>query len=310
MPRLPRVHTRPHALVEVVNRTIRGLHLIKPGPVFNAHVVGVLAKYSEKHSVSIYSGAFASNHWHLLISSPSVKAQANFLRDVTRKISIESGELYDWRDTIFPRRYRATEVSDEPEAQIGRLTYHLQHGCKENIVDSPLDWPGVAFSEALVGGEPLRGIFVDRTAYRHARRRGQDVSLDDFTENLELTLEPLPCWAHLDSATQRSRVLDILRAIEAETAERHAVDNTRSLGADAVLNGDPLMGPETFESRPKPLFHAYSKKVRNELREALMFIVASYREAAERLAAGELAVIFPENTFPPGGPFVELLEPG
>ena len=41
------------------------------------------------------------------------------------------------------------------------------------------------------------------------------------------------------------------------------------------------------------------------MREALLLIVAPYFEAAERLKAGYRDVEFPENTFPPGLPFVE-----
>ena len=318
MPRHPRIHTRPHALVEVVNRTIQGLHLLKPGLKMNARIIGALAKYQQKYGIAIYSGAFAGNHFHLLISSPSVKAQADFLRDVTRKLSIESGKLYEWEDSTFPKRYRATEVSDEPEAQIARLKYHLRHGCKENLVDSPLDWPGVPFAEALVTGEPLRGVWIDRSAYCLARRRNKDVTLEDFTEHLELNLAPLPCWALRGSAARRSEVVDIVGEIEAETAFRHVTEGTKSLGAEGVLNGSPHARSEKLESGPKPLFHAFSRKIRDGLREALLFIVAAYREAAERLASGELEVAFPENTFPPALAFVEpfralrpeLLEPG
>ena len=41
------------------------------------------------------------------------------------------------------------------------------------------------------------------------------------------------------------------------------------------------------------------------MREAFLLILAAYYEAAERLKAGERDVEFPENTFPPGLPFVE-----
>ena len=40
------------------------------------------------------------------------------------------------------------------------------------------------------------------------------------------------------------------------------------------------------------------------MREAYAWVVAEYREAAERLSAGELKVRFPEGTFPPAQSFV------
>ena len=42
-----------------------------------------------------------------------------------------------------------------------------------------------------------------RTGYRQALNRGEDVSLDDFTEPLELRLDPLPSVEHLDAGPPR-----------------------------------------------------------------------------------------------------------
>ena len=118
MPRLPRMWTRPNVLVEVVNRTFQGRHLIKPSPHFNAIIIGALAKVSQKHGVKIHGGAFASNHFHLCLSAETLRDQAAFMRDFTRKLSFESGIAYDWEGSTFPDRYRSTEISEEPEAQI------------------------------------------------------------------------------------------------------------------------------------------------------------------------------------------------
>ena len=55
---------------------------------------------------------------------------------------------------------------------------------------------------------------------------------------------------------------------------------------------------------PAPLFHAASKRVREELYEGYAWFVAAYREAAEQLRAGNRAVSFPTGSFPPPLPFV------
>ncbi len=307
MPRNPRIHTQLDVLVEVVNRTIQGRFLIKPGPRMNALIVGALAKAQQRHAVEIHGGAFMSGHFHLLLSCRTVKDQAGFMRDFTRKLSIESGKLYDWDEPTFTRRYRHTELSDEAEAQVSRLTYCLRHGTKENLVASPLDWPGVAFAEALITGEPLAGIWIDRTAYGRARNRGENVTLDDFTEHLSLHLKPLPCHRHLNRDQRRSTALELVRTIEEETTARHRSEGTRPLGAEAVLSADPHDRPTEPKSSPKPLFHAFSKRAWHEMREALSFILAAYREAAERFKSGDLTVEFPENTFPPARSFIEPL---
>ncbi len=305
MSRFPRLWTRPNAGVDVMNRCIQGRHLLKPCPRLNEIIIGTLAKARERYPVDIYSGAFLSSHFHIHLQAPTLQIQSLFMAYFTRKLSVEIGILYDWKTSTFPDRYHAAEVSQEPEAQIKRLVYHLQNGAKEGLVDGPLDWPGVNFVDALITGEPLKGIWIDRSGYYRACQRNEDVTLEDFTEHLELPIAPLPCWTHLSQETRRDLVLDIVRKIEDETAAGHAENGTAPLGVEAVLAGNPHYYPAKLKKSPQPLFHAFRKKVRREMREAFFLILAAYYEAAERLKAGERDVDFPENTFPPGLPFVE-----
>ena len=48
-----------------------------------------------------------------------------FNSELAREVSRSTG----WRDKVFSRRYQAILISDEEEAQVGRLTYVLSHGC-------------------------------------------------------------------------------------------------------------------------------------------------------------------------------------
>ena len=47
-----------------------------------------------------------------------------------------------------------------------------------------------------------------------------------------------------------------------------------------------------------------SARVRRELWEAYRWFVAAFREAAERLRAGDRNALFPLGSFPPALPFV------
>ncbi len=85
------------------------------------------------------------------------------------KLAREVARSTGWRDKVFSRRYQAILVSDEEEAQIGRLVYVLSHGCKENLVARPQDWPGVHSVTALLTGEPIEGTWFDRTREWEAR---------------------------------------------------------------------------------------------------------------------------------------------
>ena len=67
---------------------------------------------------------------------------------------IEERRLVDWGDKVWARRYRAIEVSDEPEAQRERLKYILSHGSVSHCTsfqDSVLEFLGERFWVARPG---------------------------------------------------------------------------------------------------------------------------------------------------------------
>jgi len=93
--------------------------------------------------------------------------------------------------------------------------------------------------------------------------------------------------------------------VEAESAAQRKATGRPPFGADAILRQDPTKRPHHVKTSPAPLFHAASRRVRRELRDAYYAFVAAYREAAEKLRAGIRDVIFPQGSFPPALPFVE-----
>ena len=309
MGRQLRTFSRPRATTsETLQKTIQSKSLLRPGPRFNPLMVGVLAKAQRLYGGQIHTFVALANHWHLLATFESPKQMADFHRYFNSCLSKEAGIVHDWNDVVFPRRYHHVELSDEPEVELARLRYLLGQGCKEGLVASPLDWPGVSSTEALVTGEPMKGVWVDRTALGIARRRGEDVSEADFSHEMEVRLTPPPSLAHLSSRDYRALIVDLVREIEQETAAMHARRGTTPLGPEAVLKRDPHHQPAAVERSPRPWFHTFRPEVRQAMRAGLLLIVAAYRDAAERLKGGERDVRFPEHTFPPSLPFVENVE--
>lgn len=229
---------------------------------------------------------------------------SDFMRLVNRALSGEIGKLHDWSGTMWARRYTSIPVSDEPEAQIARLRYLLGNSTKEGLVRSPLDWPGVHCAEALIHAKPIEGIWIDRTAFHEARKRGRDVSPEDFEEQVELHFDPLPCWAQLKETQWRDEVAGLVRDIESETEAMHREQGTRPLGATKVLRRHPHERPTEESRSPKPMFHALRRRVRKAMEEAYSAFIESYALAAERLRRGAAKPSFPPNCFPPRPPFV------
>jgi hypothetical protein len=93
-------------------------------------------------------------------------------------------------------------------------------------------------------------------------------------------------------------------AIEAEAAARRKKTGVKPPGPAAILTQDTHRKPERSKRSPAPAFHAASQAVRRELRDLYALFIAAYREAAEKLRAGNRDAHFPAGSFPPALPFM------
>ena len=99
--------------------------------------------------------------------------------------------------------------------------------------------------------------------------------------------------------------MDLVREINESGAAARAESQIPPLGPDGVRAQNPETRPKKIKKSPAPFCHALRKQVRKALWEAYGWFVAAYREAAEKLRAGDRTVEFPPGSFPPRLPFVE-----
>ena len=75
---------------------------------------------------------------------------------------------------------------------------------------------------------------------------------------------------------------------------------------------DEQTRPAKPKKSPAPLFHAFTRRIRRELYEAYHLFLAAFRDAADRLRAGDRNASFPWEAFrlacPSSGPWL-LSEP-
>ena len=180
----------------------------------------------------------------------------------------------------------------------------LSHGYKEGLVERLTDWPGVSAVRALREQEPLQGYWFDRTREHADRRRGLAFERLSHATLYTIHLEPLPCWAHLSSAEYQRRVAEIVDDIESQAALRRQLTERPVQGPEAIQKQDVYEAPEKLKKSPAPLFHAASRRIRRELYEGYKHFVAAFQDAAARLRAGEIGVLFPAGCFPPAAPWV------
>lgn len=289
-------------LIEVTNRTIQGRYLLRPSQQLNKLLIGILGRAQRLYGVELHACTVLSNHYHLLLTVKSALQMARFMAYFQGNLAREAGRLHRWRGPFWHRRYQHVLVSGEEAAQIGRLRYIFANGCKENLVSSPLDWPGVNSTHALLHDQQLRGFWVNRTRERSTSLKTKsDKSL--FREAENVSFSPLPCWRGLQSSELQRRVRELVTQIEAETATRHLTEGTRPLGTQEILRLDPHDLPLRSKWSPAPMFHCASKQAQKALREAYNYFHSAFRQAANRLRAGQSLVVFPEGAFPPAMPF-------
>jgi REP element-mobilizing transposase RayT len=285
------------ALVDITCRTIQSRYLLRPDPALNEIVLGVLGRAQRLHPVEISAFFVASNHYHLLLWVPDVERMAEFMEYFQGNMAREVGRLRKWR-------YEAIVISDEPAAQVDRLRYVLSNGVKEGLVARVEDWPGISLVKNLLSGEPVRGTWFDRTAEHQAKLRREDFEPRRHAAEETIELSQLPCWRHLSPEKYRELVAGLVHEIDADAAAERKRTGRQPLGAATILRQHPHTCPNKTKKSPAPRFHAATKAAREALRRAYGLFLASFREAAERLKAGDRMARFPNGCYPPGLPFV------
>ncbi len=261
------------------------------------------------YPVKVIALAFLSNHYHLILSSRDQDVLSAFMNFVSSNTAREAGRLHGWSGKVWARRFDCIAITDEETAQVARLKYLLEQGVKEGLVASPQHWPGLSSTRALLSGQTIKGIWVNRTALYRARQKkvGHKARPIDFEEQITVKLSPLPCWAHLPAEDYKQRVREVVEIIENEAAANHAMQKTRPAGKRAALRQSPFHRPDNLKNSPRPLVHAASKAARKMFMDAYRLFVRAFRAASEGFRAGDLKAEFPAGSFPPAPPFVKTI---
>jgi hypothetical protein len=216
------------------------------------------------------------------------------------------GRIRRWRGAFWERRYDAIVVSDEPESQWARLRYLISHSVKEQLCETPLEWPGVHCARALVHGEKLEGYWFHRSKEWAARRRGQVYGTYDYATRYLVGFAPLPAFRELSPEEYQEKIAALVREIEQEG--EIVRDGNPVAGIEKILRQDPYEPPTLRTKRsPRPLFHAKSREARADFKAELDAFLSRYWSASETLRSDPLlgaAHDFPFGCYPPALAFV------
>jgi REP element-mobilizing transposase RayT len=131
----------PRTLVFITCRTVQGRFLLRPGPVLNDIVLGVLGRCQRNYDLTLCAVTVLSSHIHVLAVVDDARQIAGFMRDVKSKLAREGNRLTDWKGHVFERRYDMAVVTEEEGAQSN---------------DSRISWP--TGSRKIWWSEPGSGL--------------------------------------------------------------------------------------------------------------------------------------------------------
>ena len=293
----------------ITQRNLMGYSLMRPTPRTNAIIAGCLG-YSLKRFkgvIELHAHVFLSNHYHMILSAYSQRDLSAFMSHFNGCLGKELGVIHDRHGSIWHRRYSASLILDEGALE-DRYRYLLAHSLKEDLVEHPSQWPGLHAYKQLCMGQICEGIWIDRTAFYHARQRAKAdepaPTEAEFTSRISVELSgPPPLWGDVSHEAYLSRCQEIaLEVIEAHK-ERRKAEKRRVLGAKGVLR-QPVFQERFTRRTPCPLCHTRVVRLWREFRRAYRRFVAEFKVASMTLrvalACGEPAppVCFPEGGVP------------
>ncbi len=291
----------------VISRIFQGRCLLVPSEELNQLIIGILGRAMEVFpSILLFAITVLSNHLHAMLQGPPDQVAA-FLGFVKREISRRYGPQIGWSGTMWDE-YVATALPTA-ESQINCLSYLLSQGVKEGLVASPLDWPGVHAAKALLSDEPMRGQWLNATAFGRAlrrqrrRRSPKPVDRKRFLTSMDVRLAKIPAWSMLSDQEYRHKVAQLIDGIVRHArAER---GGRRPLGAFAIrhqrrnLRRD-LPKPPWWEDRRRMICWANPKAEQTREYVARYWrFQRAFREAAIELRNGRVDPVFPPGAFKP-----------
>jgi len=302
----------PDTVYHGLIRTVQGRFLLRPDDKgqLSSLIAGVLGRAQELYpSVRLYADAWMSNHAHLMLKGDFYAVSA-FFGFVEREISRRWGPVIGWDGTMF-QKFETTALPTE-QSQLSALNYVLAQSTKEQLVASPLRWPGAHCAKDLLRGFVRRGTWFDGTRFgrelhkRRARKtRRSPPNRRDYERESLVRFDKLPVLAHLSDQQYREYLATLVKEIEARAAHERGRTGRKLVGRRQILRisretRSALPPPPWFEKRRRMICWAdrWALETVQYLQRYWEFQRA-FREASRLFLAGELDAPFPLGAFRP-----------
>jgi len=193
------------------SRAIRSRLWFINNKALEQHILGYLAKYKEKYRVKAFAFAFFGSHYHLL-SQFTQRNRASFYRDFNARIAEAVRRFVPnyIGGPLFERRYSEQAIPCAEDV-VNKFFYCALQAVNSGLVKNISDYPGYNSFTDSVYERARKYKVVDWGKYNAARRYNPEVSIEDYTEEYELTFERLPNYQKLSPKEYRKKMMAELK---------------------------------------------------------------------------------------------------
>jgi REP element-mobilizing transposase RayT len=289
----------PQTLYFITNRTFQARLFMTPTKAVRDTVGGCLGKALSHYAIDLFGFVFLSNHYHLIVRATRGQ-MAQFMNHLNTNLAKKVGKQIGWSGKFWQRRYTATPILDN-EALLQRMSYILQHGVKEGLVERSVSWPGLHCIDSLLDSKPKAYPWVNETQLcLDSRKKEGPKPKDEYIEWMPVPLTTLPCWDGLEPQELKKTAQGLLDPAEQEALDKR--NHSKCMGATKVSKQDPLSRPTTSKRSPQPLCHTTSTHLRQEFKAFYRTFVENFKETSQWFREQRLEIEFPLYSYPPSLP--------
>ena len=272
----------------ITRRCTQRQFLMRPDRLTNNAFIYCLAVAAERFGIRVIFTLAMSNHHHTGIEDPLGNYPA-FLELFHKLFAKCQNALRGRWENFWASEQTSVVRLLDPDDVIDKMVYALANPVKDGLVSKAHHWPGASSLSALQHGKDLTA-----SRPRHFFRND-----GDMPERVSLNIARPKEFDDLTDEAFASRVLDRIRAVEADTAAEHQRTGRHTLGRHAVRTQRWQDRPATREPRRQldPRVAGRNKWRRIEALMRNREFRAAYAAAREAFLAGVRDVVFPAGTY-------------
>jgi hypothetical protein len=280
------------------------MFLFKPDEEVRQIIGVAIGRAQKKYPVKIYWIVFNINHKHIATAPLSddpehIKNVARFHQLFNSLVSRGVNKRYKREGALYSSRNRTSEATDDQSLE-KQLFYSITNPVKDGLVEETAQWKQYSSYEQLATGKVEKFRYIDWTAWHKAGGKKKGLSPDDFAEEVEVELSPIPAWEGMEAHEREAHFRREIQKLEQEFKELREKEGKQVIGPTELEKIDPRTRPETEKEKTrKPLCHSSTKEGADNYREKLKAFLEKYYYASSQWLAGNHEVEFPRGSFKP-----------